>query len=194
MCKSLLCERWLWEEPVWSQRFKQYTQLVFRRMLGCWWWLSLRMGGCTFGWEGSNMFLAGKAWELLAGWMCVCWRVTFLWWVAAGRIGLRMGDQMLLMKNPISCWTVWCACISIASLTLCWCQDCTGAMSLAWFQLMRWSCSYECLIKADLSRCPSLRWALCSLIVVDMLRPLLTLKRFTHGCARKFIYSFFLNT
>ena len=31
MCKSVLCECLLWEEPVWSWGFEQYTLFVFRR-------------------------------------------------------------------------------------------------------------------------------------------------------------------
>ena len=44
-----------------------------------------------------------------------------------------------LMKKPMSCGTVLCDLISMAFLTLRWCQNWTGAMSLVSFQLMRWS-------------------------------------------------------
>ncbi len=83
--------------------------------------------------------------------------------------------------RDVLCRTVLCALISIGSLTLCWCQNLTGAMSLACFQLMRWSCSCECLMMADFfSRCPSLPCAWCSLIRVDMLRPVSPMKYNIH--------------
>ena len=47
----------------------------------------------------------GRGWLLnlesdvcCSGWMCVCWSVTSLWLAGAGRVGLRMGDQMWLTK------------------------------------------------------------------------------------------------
>ena len=61
-----------------------------------------------------------------------------------------------LWKKPMSCGTVLCDLISTASLTLHWCQNWTGVMSLVSSQLMRWSCSWECLMMADLLKCPSL--------------------------------------
>ena len=36
MCKSLLCECWLWEEPVWSRHCEQYTLLVYVNPLSVW--------------------------------------------------------------------------------------------------------------------------------------------------------------
>ena len=36
--RSLCRECWLWKEPVWSWGFKQYTLLIFRRILDCRWW------------------------------------------------------------------------------------------------------------------------------------------------------------
>ena len=35
MCKSVLCECWLWEEPVWSWHFKQYTLPKLSSILSC---------------------------------------------------------------------------------------------------------------------------------------------------------------
>ncbi len=144
MCKSLLCECWLWEEPVWSRRL---NSILCSSSGECWTAggdrAQVALDGCTFGLEGSKLFLAGEAWELVAGWMCVRWSVSVLWWAAAGSVGLRSGDQMSLMKNPMSCGTVLWALISIASLTLRWCQNLTGAMSLACFHLVIWSCSCE---------------------------------------------------
>ena len=72
---------------------------------------------------------------LLAG--CVCDGVC----QCCGELLLSSGDQMLLMKKPMSCGTVLCDLISMASLTLRWCQNWTRAMILVSFQLMLWSCS-----------------------------------------------------
>ena len=75
---------------------------------------------------------------LLAGCMCdgVCLCCGEL---LLERVSLSSGDQ--LMKKPMSCGTASCDLISMASLTLRWCQNWTRAMGLVSFQLMRWSCS-----------------------------------------------------
>ena len=49
--------------------------------------------------------------------------VSVLWCASVGRVGLSSGDQMSLMKKPMSCGTVLCDLISMASLTLRWCQN-----------------------------------------------------------------------
>ena len=64
-------------------------------------WAYVWLEGCTFG-----LFLSGEACELVAGWICVHWSVSVLWRAAPGSVGLRIGDQMSLMKNPMSCGTV----------------------------------------------------------------------------------------
>ena len=61
------------------------------------------------------------------------WSVSVLRRAAVGRVGLSSGDQMSLTKKPMSCGTVLCDFISVASLTLRWCQNWTGAMSLVSF-------------------------------------------------------------
>ena len=134
---------WLWKEPLWSRRFEQYTLLVFRRMLDCWWCWGLSRAGGMHIWAGRIQVVLDR-WcvGVAAGWMCVRWSVSVLWWAADGRVGLSSGDQMSLMKKPMSCGTVLCDLISMASLTLRWCQNWTGAMRLVSFQLMRWSCSW----------------------------------------------------
>ena len=89
--------------------------------------------------------MAGEACELVAGLMGVRWSVSVLWCAAAGSVDLRSGDQMSLVKNLMSCGTVLLALSSIASCLVISC---------------------ECLMIADLSRCRSLPYAWCSLILV----------------------------
>ena len=40
------------KEPLWSRRFKQYSLLVFRRMLDCWWCWGLSRAGGMHIWAG----------------------------------------------------------------------------------------------------------------------------------------------
>ena len=67
---------------------------------------------------------------LLAGCVCdgVCLRCGEL---LLERVSLSSGDQ--LMKKPMSCGTVLRDLISMASLTLRWCQNWSRAMNLVLF-------------------------------------------------------------
>ena len=97
---------------------------------------------------------------LLAG--CVFWNVSVLCWASAERVG----DQKSLIFEEFDAVWLNLDLVLIAFLNLHWCQNWTGAISLACFQLIR--SSFSCNI-GWLMICPyvlGLSCAWCSLILV----------------------------
>ena len=66
------------------------------------------------------------------------------------------------MKKPMSCGTVSCLTISMASLMRLGCHASMGVMSWAACQSIWWSLMYECLTMADFSKSPLRPCARCS--------------------------------
>ena len=119
---------------------------------------------------------------LECGWL-VCWLQTYkvkrldvelgcgpgwsnAWWCAF----CRRGCQMSLMCNPLSCGTVLCCRISMASRTRLVCQCGMDVMRLLSSQLIL-CCCCACFTMTDLSSSPSCWQALCSSILVLKLLP-----------------------
>ena len=142
-----------------------------------------------WGWEGVSIFrsvCADRPQE--NDWMTGVWMTCVLvadvseatWcWVGCGPgwsnawwcVFCRRGCQMSLMCNPLSCGTVLCCRISMASRTRLVCQCGMDVMRLLSSQWILCCCCCACFTMADLSPSPS-RWqALCSLILVLKLLP-----------------------
>ena len=63
---------WLSKEPLWSRRFEQYTMLVFRRMLDCWWCWGLSWAGGMHIWAGRIQVVFARWCVGVGCWLSVC--------------------------------------------------------------------------------------------------------------------------